>query len=386
MLEMATSTSASASASSRNAGLDTLRAAAIALVFMYHYSIFVSRTATFGWFSDVGWAGVDLFFVLSGYLITQPLLAAARQGRSLSLSTFYARRALRTLPNFYVVLAFYFLLPSLADGRTPPPLWRFLSFTQNYHLQPGTGFSHAWSLCIEEQFYFVLPLVLLLAGFCARRYRLGVAVAWAVLALLVVAAVVTRSLLWLDYGREAGGAIREYYPQVYYATVARCDELLPGVAVALLKNYHPALWQRLLQQGNRLLTVAVAAVCTMFYALHRHYYYDGYGYGYFMTAFGYSLLAWTFAIGVVAALSPRSLLYRWRVPGAATLALWSYAIYLTHKPLEALLHKQLPPLGIDGDAEALCIAIACVACGGLLYRCVEAPFMAVRARWVPKAC
>ena len=72
-------------AKSRNPGLDTLRACAIALVFMYHYDVFVSHEATFGWLSDIGWTGVDLFFVLSGYLIANQLFAGIARGQVPSL-------------------------------------------------------------------------------------------------------------------------------------------------------------------------------------------------------------------------------------------------------------------------------------------------------------
>ena len=108
---------------SRNPGLDTLRACAIALVFVYHYKIFVSSAPSFGWVSDVGWVGVDLFFVLSGYLIANQLFAGIARGERLSLPRFYARRALRTLPVFWLVLAAFALFPAALGGRAPPP-WR----------------------------------------------------------------------------------------------------------------------------------------------------------------------------------------------------------------------------------------------------------------------
>ena len=105
----------------RHPGLDTLRALAIVLVFMYHYMVFVSRAPTFGWASEVGWVGVDLFFVLSGYLIGDQLFAGVARGETLSLAAFYARRALRTWPAFWVVLAAYFLWPGTLGGRTGRP-------------------------------------------------------------------------------------------------------------------------------------------------------------------------------------------------------------------------------------------------------------------------
>lgn len=134
-------------------------------------------------------AGVDLFFVLSGYLISNQLFSDLVRGRALSLKAYYARRLLRTLPNFYVVLALYFLFPLVLGGSSAPPLWKFLTFAQNRGLQAGTAFSHAWSLCIEEQFYLLLPALVLLAA----RYGKSIRAAWFVLGVLVLAGIAIRS-------------------------------------------------------------------------------------------------------------------------------------------------------------------------------------------------
>ena len=103
---------------SRIHGLDTLRALAVALVVLHHYTLFVSDAPTFGWVGTMGWAGVDLFFALSGYLIGNQIFAALGSARGLSLGRFYGRRLLRTLPNFWVVLALYALWPAWR-GDTP---------------------------------------------------------------------------------------------------------------------------------------------------------------------------------------------------------------------------------------------------------------------------
>ncbi len=360
----------------RQRGLDTLRAAAILLVWLYHYQVFVSHAPTFGVAGTVGWVGVDLFFVLSGYLIANAIFGGLVRGRGFSPLRFYARRALRTLPVFWVVLALYFAFPGELGGRTPPPLWRFLSFTQNFSLQPGTAFSHAWSLCIEEQFYAVLPLVLL-AG-AALRCRVGHG--WALLAALSALGIGARWLLWQRYGSAATEA--GYYPQVYYATLCRFDELLPGVAIAMLKNFHPGGWQGLMGQGPRLLAAALGATALAVWGLDRHYYIDGLGYGWFMTVFGYSAVAGVFALWVLAALSPTAPLQRLRVPGAASLALWSYAIYLSHKAVGYVLPKWFALDGTAWTTVAL-VAAASVAVGALLHAIVEAPLLSLRDRWVP---
>jgi peptidoglycan/LPS O-acetylase OafA/YrhL len=361
----------------RTAGLDTLRAAAIALVFMTHYMSFVSGTPTFGWASEIGWVGVDLFFVLSGYLIANQLFAGLAQGRALSLPRFYARRALRTLPVFWLVLAAFLLFPAAMGGRPPPPAWRFLTFTQNIGLTGGTAFSHAWSLCVEEQFYLVLPAVLVVGAALGR----GRAAGWLLMAALLALGMTTRAVLWHDYG--AAGQELEFTRHVYYATPCRFDEFLPGIAVALVKNFHRPLWARVMAAGQWWFAAGLAATTTLFVLVDKTYYVEGEGYAFFMTAFGYSLLAGAFAMLVVAALSPATWLHRLRVPGAGRLAAWSYSIYLSHKPLAHVLHEWLRPRGVPAGVEVVVITAACVAVGALLYRFVEAPFLALRDRWVP---
>jgi peptidoglycan/LPS O-acetylase OafA/YrhL len=364
--------------SQRSNGLDTLRALAIALVYMYHY-VFVSHENTFGWAGSVGWVGVDLFFVLSGYLIGNQLFAGLVAQREVSLVRFYARRALRTWPVFWVVLAAYFLFPTVMGGKPPAPLWKFLTFTQNYQLQPGTAFSHAWSLCLEEQFYLVLPLVVLLASKVGSRKIQ----AWSLLLSLMALGIAARWVLWTQYGLESTGKINGYYPNVYYATFGRFDEFLPGIAVALIKNYHTLLWQRLMLRGAALFGIGLAATFAVLYGAIRHYYIDDYGYPFFMSVFGYSCVAAAFSLLVASALSPHSPLHRVKIPGAYTLALWSYSIYLTHKPVGFIVKTYLEPYAVSQPVLAVVVAVTSIGVGALLYRWVELPIMQLRDRGVP---
>jgi peptidoglycan/LPS O-acetylase OafA/YrhL len=369
-------------AKSRNPGLDTLRACAIALVFMTHYDSFVSERPVFGWVGEIGWMGVDLFFVLSGYLIANQLFAGMARGQVLSMPRFYARRAFRTLPVFWLVLAAFALFPAAMGGRPPPPWWRFLTFTQNIGLQPGTAFSHAWSLCVEEQFYLVLPAVLALGAWFARvRVTLTRTHGWALMGALVTLGVAARCLLWPAYARPTPD--HSYTTWIYYNTLCRFDEFIPGVAIAMLRNFHRPTWERLMARGSLLSAIGLAAVAAMLALEHLDYYIDGQGWTFLMTAFGYSLNAWAFALLTAAALSPGARVMRWRIPGASQLALWSYSIYLSHKPLAMFIAHQLKPLGVPDSARLAIVALACVAVGGLMYHLVEAPFMALRDRLVP---
>ena len=370
----------SSEATPRAQGLDTLRALAIVLVFVYHYRVFVSPEPASGWVGTVGWTGVDLFFVLSGFLIADSLLAGLARGRRLALGAFYMRRGLRTWPLFWVVLAAYFTWPADLGGRTPPPLWTFLTFTQNVGLRPGTAFSHAWSLCIEEQFYLVLPLVLAVGSRLGGRRLHG----WLLLLALLALGIAARTVLWQAYSRQGDGRDAGfYYPYIYYATLCRFDEFLPGVAVALLKNLHAPTWARLTRHGQALLALGAAAMAGV-WALSCHFYHvDGEGYGFFMTAFGYSLMALAFALLVVAALSPGSWLHRVRVPGAYPLAAWSYAIYLSHKGIAHVVQAQAAPWALSPWALLGLVTLACLLGGVLLHKAVEMPFMALRGGWFP---
>jgi peptidoglycan/LPS O-acetylase OafA/YrhL len=361
--------------SPRNHGLDTLRALAIVLVFMYHYMVFVSGEPTFGFLSRVGWIGVDLFFALSGYLIGNQILAAIRDQRAFSLKRFYARRLLRTLPNYTVVLALYFMWPWFRGDSALLPLWKFLTFTQNYELRPGTAFSHAWSLCIEEQFYLLLPAAALL--FAALRGKLRWV--WLAIGACLVASMCLRAYLWTHFveGNPEGGL--NFMKYIYYSSFCRFDELVAGVAVALIRNYHAALWTRITARGNLTLMLGVlVSGATIWMLLQDER-------GLRMTVFGYPLLGLGFALLIIAAVSERSILRQVRVPGAGKLALWSYATYLTHKQVCVLLNHALAAQDIGPEslpALALMIALS-VFSGWLLHTVVETPFMALRDRFVP---
>jgi peptidoglycan/LPS O-acetylase OafA/YrhL len=358
-------------------GLDTLRACAILLVLMYHYMVFVSHEPSFGFLSEIGWVGVDLFFVLSGYLIGNQIFAGLKSEYGFSLKTFYIRRALRTLPNFYVVLAIYFLFPIEAGGKAVTPLWKFLTFTQNFDLKPGSAFSHAWSLSIEEQFYVALPLVAIATISYLKSARAMCLVLFGAMA----AAACMRYLMW----QQVGADFTQYYVHIYYSTWCRFDELLPGVALALLKNFHPQLWTRSLKYGHMSLLGGAILTASAMYLFTYYSYVDGQGFLWFTTTFGYSLLAGGFALLTLAGLSPNSYLYRCRIPGASALALWSYALYLVHKPLMNALIRPFDALGISVKSWAgiSCMFALSLMATYVLYVVVETPFMRLRDRYFP---
>lgn len=355
-----------------------MRALAIILVLLYHYMVVVSNENTFGYVTQIGWMGVDLFFVLSGYLIGDQILRFLAQKGTLSLGQFYIRRLLRTLPNYYAVCLLYIICSATLTGKTTADWWRFLTFSQNFTFRPGDTFTHSWSLCIEEQFYLCVPLIFMLVARTSRIALWG----WLVLCLGMCLGPCMRALAWFNHG-QANISSGDFYQFIYYSSFTRFDELLPGIAIAMLKNFHPQVFKYFLNRANWVLTAGLVVAGLLIYAFPHFHYQEGLGLDFILTTFGYSALAISFALLVFAALAPTTLLSKYRVPGAAHLAVWSYAIYLIHKPVFKLLVGPLAQLNIDTKAPlGICLIMGLsLSAGWILFTGVETPFMKFREKY-----
>ncbi|NQV27245.1 MAG: acyltransferase, partial [Rhodopirellula sp.] len=151
--------------------LDGVRGIAILMVMSHHFTIIGSANPVEKAVSGVlqlGWAGVDLFFVLSGYLITGILLDSKRSPHY--YRNFYARRVLRIFPLYYAVVLLTFLVLPRLDGslaqilsNTEGSIGWYITYLSNFAMSRGNHFGYGmlnvtWSLAIEEQFYLVWPL------------------------------------------------------------------------------------------------------------------------------------------------------------------------------------------------------------------------------------
>jgi len=221
--------------SNRLHGLDHLRAIAILLVMVFHFGKGVP--SWLGPIQEIGWTGVDLFFVLSGYLIGFQLLKEYKDTHRISFKRFYLKRFFRIIPAYLAVLILYYSLPNLREGSGLPPLWRFLTFTQNFGLDAQTqnSFSHAWSLCIEEQFYLILPIAIV-GVFVSRTQKFT---PYLIVA-LVILGFILRYYNWNEYVQpfiESGNRRQMalgFIEKVYYPSYNRMDGLLTGVAIAAI--------------------------------------------------------------------------------------------------------------------------------------------------------
>lgn len=362
-------------AAKRFSGLDHLRALAIIIVFIYHYNMFGQPPGLHEWLGSWGWTGVDLFFVLSGYLIGGQLFARIARNEPVSYGEFYFKRSLRILPAYFAVLALYIAIPAFAERSQLPPLWRMITFTQNFglNLAKEGAFSHAWSLCIEEQFYLILPLLLIALGTKKKAI-------W-ILPTLFVLGFAIRSFMWFDVVPKQPNFGKAYYEFIYYPTWSRLDGLLAGVALSAFYYFQPAAWQRLTRHGNRILLIALALVAGAWFIAHDDNQYKLQG-----AIFGYPAISIAYGALVLAALSPTSFLYKYSSSITRTIATLSYSIYLTHKQLIHLTHEALHHYNIDDDSyTAFWISTAVAFLGGwLLHLLVEKPFLRLRDKWLAR--
>lgn len=352
---------------SRQPGLDLLRATAIAIVVLYHGGNLGFSLP--GEAQRFGWVGVDLFFVLSGYLIGGQLLGAlAREGR-LDLRRFYLRRALRILPAYFFILAVYFLIPSWREYPQIYPLWKFLLSVQNIALQGGTAFSHAWSLAVEDQFYLGLPWLLLLL---VPRRSAGLPAAVAV----IVAGVALRAFLVYHLhmvGSEQ--AWRPYQRWIYYPTWTRLDPLTLGVALAAIETHRPRWWQSLMTSASWLWAPALGSIALALQLGESDF-------SVALCLWQFPLLAFGMAALLVCAVSPRLPLARWKLPGAGFIASIAYSVYLTHKLTIHWVTGWCDRLDLELDSGAaivllqLCIYVV----GAALFFAIERPFLLLRRR------
>lgn len=226
--------------SSRLSALDGIRGVAILMVVALHVGYILHppgqglpRTYVPG-----GFAGVDVFFVLSGFLITTLLLQEKRRTGELSLGKFYARRSFRLLPALALLLAAHFVY-ALYEGLSFRGEIEALSsiafyssnFTQSFHLYMPSELSHTWTLALEEQFYLLWPSLLILAFAVAYRRRRSAPAMLATLGVALIVNDITRILVWRTEG----------YPAAYMLPYCHADGLIIGCMLAFMvqQGYAP---------------------------------------------------------------------------------------------------------------------------------------------------
>ena len=344
-------------------GLDGIRAISVAAVLLYH--------ADLPWMPG-GFLGVEVFFVISGYLITLILTEEHSRSSTISLRNFWTRRARRLLPALYTLLAVVSVIVLLFYREEAANLaaqvwsalfyvtnWYFIISEQSYFalVERPPVFQHLWSLAIEEQFYLVWPLALLglLKLFGNRRRAMA----------LVIFGGAALSLIWMSILFEPGMDPS----RAYYGTDTRASGLLMGAALALL--WRPSQsWKvdpQLKQRGLDLLGVgALVVIAVVFLRMQEfdRFLYNG----------GFAVVSISTLLVIMTAVHPGTLLNRFVL--AQPILVWigvrSYSLYLWHWPIFVFTRPGIDqPLGLY-PTLILRLALTVIA-ADLSYRFIEVP-------------
>ncbi|MDQ6693960.1 MAG: acyltransferase family protein [Chloroflexota bacterium] len=352
-------------------GLDGLRALAVIAVLLYH--------AELPWIAG-GFLGVEIFFVLSGYLITSLLLSEWRQEGRIDLRAFWFRRARRLLPALFLLLvvtltyAALFLPGEVTRLRVDALAaagyvtnWYLIFSQQSYFeaMSRPSLLQHLWSLAVEEQFYLLWPLLIVL-GLRILRTRLRM------LMVVVLGAAASAGLMALLYQPDADVS------RIYYGTDTRAAGLLIGSALAFVRlrpKRSPLQARRWVagRMGSLLpvlpdmagfLALAGLAAAVLFLSETQSFLYQG----------GLALVALLTAVVIAVISHPTSRL----LPGllAQPVLRWvgqrSYGIYLWHWPVYSVTRPQLD-LPLDGAPLFLLRLTFTFLLAEVSYRWVETP-------------
>ncbi len=324
--------------------LDLLRSWAIASVVLAHACLAYGVGPALAPL-QLGGTGVDLFFLLSGWLLGSQLMREVKSSGSIRLTRFWSRRWMRTLPAYYAVLFFTFAQQIYKGNRDLD--WSFLWFGQNYFSELPY-FTVSWSLCVEEHFYLAIaPLVVFLFSLGRRGVAVG-------------AAVLLAPFVMRTFGLY--GHIEQ--------THVRYDACLAGVALAGINVFAPRLWSRLCAAAPLIGGVGVLLYAWFVFARWN-------------PAYALPLDEQTQCIviyGSILLLAVSS--DKWRqslyVPGSAYLAKRAYSVYLLHPESLALLSR----LDVPSFPVFLALAWALtLAASEVLYRVIELPLMNARERY-----
>jgi peptidoglycan/LPS O-acetylase OafA/YrhL len=342
--------------------LDGLRGVAILMVMAFHAGLpFVAG----------GFLGVDVFFVLSGFLITSLLIEEWERTQSVNLTNFYARRALRLLPALALVLGTAIAMPSVFGIRGRPwgEVLFVLFYMANWFLSRDVGslgtLTPSWSLSIEEQFYLLWPplLLFLLRRRMDRRWVVGA------VALGVIAVWLDCVVLFVVFNTRS--------PRLYYGTDTRADGLLLGCLVGLL-----AAWGMLptsAQIRGWIRQVGLAALGALVFLGHRaEIEMEG--------ALGWSVpasLATAILLGALLTSPPG--LHTWILEQKTLTSIGqiSYGLYLWHVPVfhGFLRTDRMARLGVSGTRLHLGRFAAAFAVAAASFVVVERPMLKLKNRF-----
>jgi peptidoglycan/LPS O-acetylase OafA/YrhL len=361
--------------------LDGLRGLAILLVIPHNTYLFTTIHGwlrPLAWIANAGWIGVQLFFALSGFLITRNLLDS--RGSDNYYSAFFGRRVLRIFPLYFLTLSFFLLvLPQVmqlgpnarASYAHQAWLWLFLSNWAEPYGREVYWFPHFWSLAVEEQFYFIWPAVIALTS---TKRLIPVT-----MTLMGLALVIRIAMLKAGAPPEAA----------YMFTVCRMDALACGAMAAVLATMPRAM--KFVSERATALLLAAVALMVAGVPLTDSYSYLNTGcltVGHTILALGMSAILLAVASGSRRPLV-RGLEALLRFAPLRSVGKVSYAMYIFHMPLAILIGSSIQPyLRRLGSGYPVWYALCITLCSYLLalasYHLLEKHFLRAKRYFVPQ--
>lgn len=332
--------------SKRVDAMDLLRAVAILMVLLAH-AVFTYGAPDYIAPLQIFGMGVDLFFVLSGWLLGSALIKERKRAGRIDVKNFWIRRWFRTFPAYYAVLALLTLQQYLVNPDFTID-WSYVFFYQNYQM-PLEYFSISWSLAVEEQFYLVIAPLLLLLGKWGRKFETSI------LLLLALSPFVLRYLGWYEHTKQ---------------THVRLDCCAVGVLLAHVYYTYQSVWNSLRAKAFSI-AILLSLIVAGFLVARYISTYDA-------VSPDYLLLAITFGFWVVWANTTTVEFNRHFKSAFYYVSTRSYSMYLLHPEALALTKKVM----VDAPFVlyfGFMFAVTCLL-SEALYRVVEQPFLRLRDR------
>jgi peptidoglycan/LPS O-acetylase OafA/YrhL len=352
------------------AGLQALRGVAVLLVVASHLHTIVSTDPHFidvtplPWINQAlsrGFLGVDIFFVLSGFLITSLLFKESEKGITSKLKGFYYRRAFRILPALYALLIVSFIIALWEESSLTyqwNSTWGALLFISNwtfepFFLQTQDDLGHLWSLAVEEQFYLVWPIVF----FALSRRRIHWSITTSAMAVLVLVIALHRNSLWDS---------QVPWLFIYLKTETRADAILIGCIFAYIFRY-VSVSPKALKTLGYISVVLLIAIAYFYSDVKKGFLYQG----------GFSLVALLAGMVVLTVVVVPS--FGGSLVNSRTLIWWgqrSYGIYLWHLLVFRVFGRH-EFVGSEFLRIVIAIGIS-LGVAELSWRVIEQPFIRIK--------
>ncbi|MGY3551019.1 peptidoglycan/LPS O-acetylase OafA/YrhL [Bradyrhizobium sp. USDA 4472] len=347
---------------SRDEWLDLLRALAVSLVLASHGSWFFAQPEESVFANVTATLGVEIFFVLSGFLVGGILFEQVMSGASWHslLPTFWVRRWIRTLPSYYLFLGLNILIYQRSGL---PPLAPYFAFLQNFAHPIPAFFPESWSLAIEELFYLFFPLIVMAFGKLHGR-SIRTFIAAGAFVFLISLATRIGAVVLFEPTMETG--IRK-------VAIFRLDAIMTGVfAYIAIKWIRPSHKPALLMAGLLVLGFSIVILAKPQAELDHSF---------FARTVLFNLLQLSVALLIIAGVGRIQLPYG--TASVTALSKWSYSLYLVNLPVIIVIHslwRLQPHASVATLMSAVLYASICLILAAGLYHYFERPILSWRDR------